>query len=134
LFLFVSPKHRYLLIACGVLSLFSGCGSEVQVVKDRAHISGTVTFNGQPLPAGTIGLKDAEGPVSTSAMIKDGAYSTDRAPVGKNLVTIDTASIQFGNPAKFVPIPARYNDSSTSGLTADVQPGNNENVDFALEK
>jgi hypothetical protein len=117
-----------------LLTALVGCTEPKQVVKDRARISGSVTFNGQPLPAGTIGFQSTESSVTTAASIRDGVYTTDRAPLGKGTVTVDTASIQFGNPAKYVPIPAKYGDSTTSGLTVDVHAGDNENIDFVLEK
>jgi hypothetical protein len=83
---------------------------------------------------GTIIFSSTERSVVTSVKIRDGAYFTDRAPFGKNAVAIDTSSIQMGNPAKYVPIPAKYNDATTSGLTAEINPGENENVNFTLEK
>lgn len=116
------------LVACCL-----GCQNEVQVVKDRATATGTVTLDGQPLPAGTITFVSVSGSVDTSVKIRDGVYFTDRVPIGKNSVLIDTSSIQMGNPAKYVPIPARYNDVAKSGLTAAIEPGDNENVDFKLE-
>jgi hypothetical protein len=94
-----------------------------------------ITLDGQPLPAGTIGFMSAEGPVATAVAIReDGTYSTNRAPIGKNVVTIDTNSIQVGNPPKYVPIPERYRNAETSGLTVELQAGKNENIDFALQK
>jgi hypothetical protein len=66
-------------------------------------------------------------------MIKPGGvFSTDRAPLGKNVVTIETASLQFGNGAAFVRIPVKYSDPKVSGLVIDVKPGTNENANFEL--
>jgi hypothetical protein len=131
---FISRLTRSFAIACCLPAAIGGCGKAKQVVKDRANISGTVTLDGKPLVAGVLGIQSAEKRVSTSAMIIDGAYSTDRAPLGKNTVTVDTSSIQFGSPAKYVPIPAKYNDPTTSGFTVEIKAGENENVDFALKK
>jgi hypothetical protein len=125
--------RRYPLTIVLVVSAFVGCGTSEQVIEGRANVSGTVTFDGKPLPAGTIAFQAIDQPASTAVKIRDGAYFTDRVPTGKNAVYIDTSSIQLGNPAKYVAIPAKYSDSSTSGLTADIQPGENENVDFTLE-
>jgi hypothetical protein len=66
--------------------------------------------------------------------LSNGAYSTNRAPIGKTLVTVDTYSIQVVDPAAYVPIPERYTNSKTSGLSAEVQPGENRNVDFVLNQ
>jgi hypothetical protein len=112
-----------------------GCGPQQQVIKDRASVSGTVTFAGQPLPGGTIRFQSAEKQVSTSAMITEGGrYKTDRAPVGKNTVSVETEMLRFGNAAAYVAIPAKYASPATSGLTADLAGGDNAGVDFALEK
>jgi hypothetical protein len=118
-----------------LVSATTGCWNKSQGPKDRARVSGSVTFNGQPLPAGKIVFSSTEGPNATPVSIRaGGAYSTDRAPIGNNVVTIDTASIQYGNPASYVAIPEKYNDPEKSGLSADIQPGENENVNFSLEK
>jgi hypothetical protein len=44
-------------VICGLLAAVCGCGHKTQQIKDRASVSGTVTLNGNPLPAGTIGLE-----------------------------------------------------------------------------
>lgn len=118
-----------------LLLLFSGCGPPKQVLNNTAYLSGTITFDGKPLPAGTIVLHSAERSMATPILIRaGGAFSTDRAPIGKNLVTVDTRSIKFGNPPSYVPIPDKYSEVETSKLTVDVKPGSNEGINFALEK
>jgi hypothetical protein len=92
-----------------------------------------VMYDGKPLPAGSILFASAEGNLASTIAIRDGRYSTDRAPLGPNQVTIDTASIKYGNPAKFVAIPAKYADPTQSGLTVEIKPGANENVNFDLK-
>ena len=114
-----------------LIGLF-GCSKE-RVDPNRTTVAGSVSFKGTPLPAGTISFESSEKNIATSAPIKDGAYSTDRAPTGSVAIGIDTASIKYGNPAKFVPIPAKYADSGTSALTAEIKPGANENVNFDLK-
>jgi hypothetical protein len=130
-----ASRSGHIPLICGLVVAACGCGHKPQQIKDRASISGTVTFNGSPLPAGTVGLESASGPVSTAIPIgPGGTFSSDRAPLGKNFITVDTSSIHFGNPSAFVPIPEKYNNSRTSGLTVDVKPGANENIDLKLEK
>lgn len=131
-------RSRVSLLALLVLaaaSLSIGCQSEKAGPKDRAQLSGTVSLAGTPLRGGTISFKSATNPVTTSAMIyAGGKYSTDRAPLGKNIVTIETESLKFGNAKDYVQIPARYADPSTSGLTTDVKSGDNTDVNFELTK
>jgi hypothetical protein len=87
------------------------------------------------LPGGVLNFQSTERPVGAMIMIKSGgAYATDRAPLGENVVTVETASLQFGNAAAFVRIPLKYSDPKTSGLVVDVKPGMNEHVDFVLKK
>ena len=111
----------------------AGCGHSSQGPKDRAVVSGVVTFDGQPLPAGVLNFQSTERPVGTTVMIQaGGTYRTDRAPLGENVVTIETASLQFGGA--FVRIPDKYADTRKSGLVVQVEPGANDDVNFALVK
>ena len=133
---FFAGRCLDLVICCALVFvvLSSGCGPNKQVVADRASVTGTVTFNGTPLKGGTIRFFSLDGQVNASAMIMEGGhYSTDRAPLGKVKVSVETESLKFGNAAAYVPIPAKYTSPATSGLEADLEPGENENVDFALE-
>jgi hypothetical protein len=124
----------FVFFVVGIFVACLGCGQQKQVIKDRASVSGTVTFAGRPLPGGTIRFQSVEKQVSTSAMISEGGrYSTDRAPIGKNTVSVETEMLRFGNAAAYVAIPAKYTSPATSGLTADLQPGDNAGVDFALD-
>jgi hypothetical protein len=109
-----------------------GC-TQKPIDPNRTTVSGAVTYDGKPLPAGSVSFESSEKGIATSAPIKDGVYSTDRAPTGKIAVGVDTASIKYGDPAKFVPIPAKYADSATSGLSVEIKPGVNENVNFDLK-
>src|SRR4051812_11203496 len=85
-------------IASCLLAEIAGCGKPKQAIQNRATVSGMVTFDGKPLPAGVVQFQSTERTVTTSANIYDGTYTTDRAPLGKNTVTIDTSSIVNGNP------------------------------------
>jgi hypothetical protein len=123
------------LLSLCVASLSVGCQPESTGPKDRATLSGTVSLAGTPLRGGTISFKSTTNPVTTSAMIyAGGKYSTDRAPLGKNIVTIETESLKYGNAKDYVQIPNRYADPSSSGLTADIKPGDNTDVNFELNK
>jgi hypothetical protein len=113
--------------------MFSGCGADPPVDKDRSSISGVVTFSGKPLKAGTITFDSTEKSITSSISIgQDGRYRTNRVPLGPNIVTIETEGLQYGSPHLYVRIPARYADASKSGLKADVKAGENE-VNFDLK-
>jgi hypothetical protein len=131
---FISKLILLLWTAGCLFASVSGCGNATPTIKDRASVSGIVTYDDKPLPAGTIEFESASGTVSTAIPIsKGGVFSTDRAPIGKNLVTVDTTSIRYGNPAAYVPIPAKYNNPRTSELIIEVKPGSNEKVEFNLK-
>lgn len=133
----IKPYSSNSLAAIVAVSLIAcyGCGPEQQVDENRAVVSGVVTFDGKPLPAGKMTFNSTTSPLATSISIKkEGRYQTDRVPIGNNLVSIETESLQFGSPHLYVKIPAKYADPGLSGLTVDVKPGANENVNFELQK
>ena len=140
--IFTGSGLGLLLVAC-----ILGCSGRTG--PERAIVSGSVTYDGQPVDDGMIRFVPAEGtkaPVS-GAVIKAGRYTVDShggVPVGTRRVEI------LGNrpdpkaaPAQEVPglegvpslqyLPAKYNQ--TSQLTLTVKPGGGRvTQDFALEK
>ena len=122
------PLYFAALVISGAL----GC-SEPSVDSNRTTVAGAVTFDGKPLPAGKVLFESSEKGIATTAPIKDGSYSTDRAPIGKVAVGVDTVSVKYGNPSQFVRIPAKYADTATSGMEIEIKPGENANVNFDLK-
>lgn len=61
------------LLATGLV-LSAGCGTK-ESGPTRYQVSGTVTFDGKPVPAGTIYLEPSSGPAGF-AQIVDGKYDT----------------------------------------------------------
>lgn len=129
------------LTVCGC---FGGSAENIE----RAAISGTVTYDGKPLPEGSIQFvpdTDSSGkPLrgkAVQAIISDGVYrlEADRgATVGMNQVLINaskkTGKFQESDGQKTEILkqylPAKYNTSST--LKYEVKSGENT-ADFALE-
>jgi hypothetical protein len=81
---------RLLVGGAAALALAAGCSSP----PEMAHLSGKVTFKGQPVPAGWISFtpEAGKGPVKV-CQIKDGVYDSSRENPpgihpGKNLVKI----------------------------------------------
>lgn len=111
-----------LVITCALLV---GCGGGESVESSRTAASGTVTFDGQPLPGGCITLTSAADPqLRVSAMLQPGGkFQVADAPKGAVQVTVETETLRFGAPAElYVKIPARYDRVATSGLTATIDP------------
>ena len=128
---YLARRQRYLPLVILVAAI--GCGHKQEELEGRTSLSGSISFNGKPIPAGTIGFESVEGYEKTSVSIKDGKYSTPRAPLGSCLVRVETYAVQFVSPASYVPIPERYSDFKDSGLTVEIKPGVNENVNFDLK-
>jgi hypothetical protein len=125
-----------------------GCGSD----QPMGEVTGTVTYNGQPVPSGSIVFEVADARPA-NAKIENGEIKEvttyepgDGAPVG--LARIAVFATEEGNgqpdaapaadPGSYQPganymgsgteslIPARYNDPATSGLTWEIEEGKNE--------
>jgi hypothetical protein len=123
-----------MLVAAALMTLSLGCGPEPPVDENRTTVSGVVTLDGKPLPGGALTFTAVDSVIGSTVFIGEGGrYKTTRAPIGANVVTIETEMLKYGNPTAYVPIPAKYADPTQSGLTAEIKPGENENVDFALE-
>lgn len=123
-----------LLVLAG-LALLAGCGPS----GPRTYpVSGTVLFDGKPLPRGDIIFHAARLDMGADAgKIKDGKYSF-RAKAGKKKVAI-LASAEV--PGKRDPlmgplmenyIPERYNDETI--LAAEVKESGENHFDFQLQK
>ena len=123
-----------------VLLAILGCGGP----DNRAEISGTVRFNGELLPDGSISFAPTEGNSgpSSGGVITDGKYQVPPAKgvaIGKNKVSI-RRTVKTGrkiNINRGVPmdewvqvIPSKYNDQSE--IVCTVQRGSNQ-LDFDLK-
>lgn len=132
-------KPRRLSLA--VLSLVMGLCPLVGCSDSKnATVYGTVSFDGKPVGYGSIRFAPDNGP-GFGAVIRDGAYRTERGVPGKAAVTVtampkpdETATaeqIRAGGGTtgdEFTPIPA---DHPKQGQTVEIQSGANEvNLDF----
>ena len=117
-----------------------GCGGSDQL--ESVEISGTVTFDGEPVKEGEIVFRAADAQVrSCGGPITDGKFSFKGSPGAKKVeITamrevpgkMDTTS----NPGEESPlmemyIPAEYNDETT--LTADVPESGKKTFQFDLK-
>lgn len=130
-----------------VLLLSAGCNGDPPTVP----VTGTVTYQGKPLPSGTI-IFESPGSRPATGKIVDGKITEvttfepgDGAPPGKHRVAIqavtEAGSAEAADPGQGTGagymqstslIPTAYGDPSTSGLTAETRPGMNV-VKFDLE-
>jgi len=136
-----------LLASAAVATSMPGCG---KARRDRAVVTGKVTYNGEPLRFGTVILEPEMGQYATGAIQPDGTFRMttrgegDGAPVGKCKVRLvcfahqdPSAKAKPVGPENGPPqgeglpmgpslIPKKYLSSETSGFIVDVKPGENE--------
>jgi hypothetical protein len=122
------------LVLLGLLPLLSSCG------RSWGHVSGTVRYQGKPLPNGTITFYDEANQAVSAHIEADGKYTvSDKVAAGKVKITVtapmpvflpgdQTARKQFVNMPN---LPTRYADAEKSGLDRDVKSGS-QTIDFDL--
>jgi hypothetical protein len=127
----------FALLASVTAVFLIGCGPSGLKLNP---VSGTVTFDGEPLPEGRIQFRAVEGDQRAfSGAIEQGRYTVETMP-GKMAVEITASRIIPGkfdesNPGEKAPvgemyIPARYN--SATELTAEIPSGGVKQLDFTL--
>jgi hypothetical protein len=135
-------KARLVLMCLAPLAViaFSGCGGEQSVHVPLGKVTGTVTYNDKPLAQGTITILPANGRPA-SGQIKDGKIidvttydkTGDGAPLGTHPVAIravENTTDMYAKPKSLV--PAKYGDTKTSGLSAEIKSGENT-LEFKLK-
>jgi len=92
---------------------------------EKSAVTGTVTFQGKPLPAGVVTFVGAENQASVAAIKEDGTYKIDALKPGTYKVTIDTEGLKGDEKlAKFyVAIPKKFSEPDKSGLEVKVETG-----------
>jgi hypothetical protein len=125
-------------IACwafvAVLLAVAGCS------RSTGTVSGKVTFQDQPLPAGSVSFVHADG-TTVSGSIQEGNYSIDKVPTGPCTILVVSLPLprSMWNPQqkqgvggdvgssdklrKGIAIPARYGDPKQSDLHYEVTSG-----------
>jgi hypothetical protein len=122
-------------------------------------VTGTVTFNGRPIPYGRVTFVGQSGrKKSASGMIKNGVYTVKNCPTGPFKVSVESMrAIKIEQPksgpmekltkgfkipanpdppppevvGQFLPIPPEYGNADTSGLTYKVGWGSQtHNIDL----
>ncbi len=127
-----------LLLLAPVLAL-TGCAPAEEPLE-FGDVQGKLTLNGAPLPNAMVVFNRPESGHGGSAVVDgEGKYIvTDKLPVGSYQVVISPAPVKPPNPGEPAPtippnkIPAKYSNPASSGLTAEVAPGENT-LDFDLK-
>jgi hypothetical protein len=130
----MSYTQAALVVAFGLLiDCMAGCGSKV---KPTGEVHGKVSYNGKPVTAGNVKFfPEAGGEPVFSTILPDGTYRVTGIPVGRAKVAIETlafkghitppppgmAKMMNAPLPKYVPIPEKYEQPDTSGLTFEVE-------------
>jgi Carboxypeptidase regulatory-like domain len=110
-------------VPCLLAILFAAAPARSDDKKpETGTVSGVVTYKGQPLAKGTVTFQAANGKVFNAATDAQGRYSVKGVPAGELKVGIKAAA----------PVPAKYADPKTSGLTFRVEKGE-QTIDIALQ-
>lgn len=138
------------------LCLFSliaiGCGGADGPALDLAPAEGTVNLDGSPLPNAVVTFYPDSGRPATGRTDESGQFTLmtkepgDGAMIGSHKVTVilnssSEATMNSEDPyaisdpsAKKDGLPAKYEEVSTSGLTAEVTADGENKFTFDLEK
>ncbi|MBN2291167.1 MAG: carboxypeptidase regulatory-like domain-containing protein [Pirellulales bacterium] len=117
---------------------------------DIGQVSGKVTVNGKPLTNAHINFSSRDQNVSINANLnEDGTYvlktyQEEGLPPGEYQVAIKGGTFGYeetplvgqaptASAQPNLPIPPRYSNIATSGLTAKVERGKNKSFDFDLK-
>jgi hypothetical protein len=112
-----------------------GCNKGPELRPGWAIVSGTVMYQGKPLPAGEViwcSEKDGVSIMRGGPIREDGTFTLD-APIGRAHIAIHNADVKNVRPESYVQIPARYTDPEKSGLTHELTAGENKDVKFNLQ-
>jgi hypothetical protein len=125
------------LIVLALLPMLAGCG------RGWGEVSGTVRYQGKPLPNGSITFYDEANQAVTSPIDADGKYQAQKVAAGKVKVSVSLplfiAMVGDGQGAakmreeqsKLPSLPTHYADADKSGLDREVQSGS-QTIDFDL--
>lgn len=125
-----------------VLAVVSGCGG-AEGIPGLVKAEGTVTFNGQPLKEGSVSAIASDGKTIFSGSIVDGHYALSASPSapgakpGEYRVAIKGPASTMDESGKPVeasnPLPAKFSQTATSGLTLTVPSGGKSDINFDLK-
>jgi hypothetical protein len=125
---------RFISIGCIAvcLSVLAGCGPNRAQREGRAVVSGTVTFNGKPVPGGIITFLSPSGATAGGMLRSAGNYYIEDAPIGKNKVTVDPEAIKPELGSRYVQVPPKYLKPDMTDLKVTIEAGENR-ADFELK-
>lgn len=126
----------------------SACGCSSPPQAQETVVTGSVTLDGERLTMGEVYFETEDGKASARGELEpDGTFRVPSAPLGKVRAAVRTANFaQYaaqktkdgktitigGRSGTYVPVPKRYEDTATSGLTFTITP--DARIDIPLTK
>lgn len=116
--------------------LVSGCGP---AAPPTAEVTGTVTYNGNPVANASVTFYPASGRPATGATDASGKFTLAATPGAQKVAVIPIEEFDpdaiAGDPDAVEtppPFPVKYQSMDDSGLTADAKEGQINDVTFEL--
>jgi len=131
----VYHRQRVAALAWAVLfAWLSGCRSDGPATYE---VHGMVSWEGEPLPQGTVMFVPDEGPAATAEIGTDGRYRlhavAGRHQVGILATRVGGPSKHGGDSPELIPLlPEKYHRFHTSGVVVTVEPGQANTIDLEL--
>jgi hypothetical protein len=140
-----SPHRRVLLAGWMIFLPFAPAGCDSQGAK-HPIVEGKVTVDGSPANSGNVVFTSADGKSIAGIIQPDGTYRAVDVPLGAVKVFVKPPSpeevarykkqkktppapkmpkVPEGPAGSLVPIPQKYTDANSSGLTTTIKPGTN---------
>ena len=126
--------QRALIVTALTIVCITGCGPSLPTVQ------GKVTLDGDPIAKAKVVFESPDRPMAVATTDDAGNYdvrtgSERGMAAGSYNVAISAYVTKDGGSESPIPVlstPKRYNSAKTSGLSVDIKPGNNQDVDFEL--
>jgi hypothetical protein len=126
-----------------MLLMLAGCGESGPVTYP---VTGKVSYQGKPLPLGTMMFVSESSPPASATIEPDGSYHLEAAE-GKYRVSVVAMPPQQGRPdpnveggfdtTGFPPVkplvPSKFNDYNTSGVEVEVKGEGENKIDIELK-
>lgn len=120
-------------VVLSVLTL-TGCSQREAVDPTTAIAIGTTSVDGKPASGAMLTLSSVDDPRkrATGFVRMDGTFRVAGSPIGTCKVILDTSDMKMRSPEKYVPIPKKYQNLSTTNLEIELKPGKNEGLELKI--
>jgi|tagenome__1003787_1003787.scaffolds.fasta_scaffold20980105_4 hypothetical protein len=129
-----SPRGSRIFVMALAL-LIAGCGRAPKLRPGWAIVSGTVTYQGKPLPGGEVmwcTTKDGASVARGGHISENGTFTLD-TPTGPGKIAVHVADLKKARSSRYVEIPSKYSNVEQSGLSYEAKDGDNQNVKIDLQ-